>query len=85
MEYWKNLTVYTKELSESFVAVAVAIAAGKILHLILTFFSIHVGTATIKFTLIHRTKRLSVTKKCILLNLLMNLSPDRQKVENNYL
>ena len=47
MEYWKNLTVYTKELSESFVAVAVAIAAGKILHLILTFFSIHVDTATI--------------------------------------
>ena len=46
MEYWKILTVYTKELSESFVAVAVAIAAGKILHLILTFFSI-LDTATI--------------------------------------
>ena len=83
MEYWKILTLYTKKLSESFVAVAVAIATAKILHFILTFFSIHVDTAII-FTLINQTKRLSVTKKWILLNLLMNLSQDRQKVENNY-
>ena len=47
MEYWKNLTVYTKDLSESFVAVTVAIAAEKVIHLIVTLFSIHVDTPTI--------------------------------------